>query len=252
MAGATFSTPSRRLAGSAGFTAAVVLTIGLAIGGTGAVFSLVNAVLLQALPYRDAARLVVIWEENAKAGFPHDEVAPVNYALLTSHNEVFESIAAVTGYSVTLSGSGAPEKIEGRRVTHAFFDVLGVAPALGRVFHADEDRPGAPAVTILSHGMWQGRFGGDPAIVGRDILLSNERVRVVGVMPAGFQFLGGDVGLWVPAAFSPRELASGANYLTIVARARAGVEPRARAGGSRDALRAVGRRASRRQLKGFD
>ncbi len=216
---------THRLAGSAGFTAAVVLTIGLAIGGSGAVFSLVNAVLLQALPYRDPARLVVIWEENSRAGFAHDEVAPVNYALLTSHNEVFESIAAVTGHSVTLSGSGAPEKIEGRRVTHAFFDVLGVAPALGRVFHADEDRPGAPAVTILSHGMWQGRFGGDPAIVGRDILLSNQRVRVVGVMPAGFQFLGGNVGLWVPAALSPKDLASGANYLTIVARLETASSP---------------------------
>ena len=144
-------------------------------------------------------------------------MAPVNYALLTSHNEVFASIAAITGLSATLNGD-RPEKIQGRRVTHNFFDVLGVTPALGRVFRADEDAPGAPRVAMLSHGFWRDRFGGDPAIVGRDLLLDNSRVIVVGVMPAGFQFLGGDVSLWMPAAFSPQQLTSGANQLTIVAR----------------------------------
>ena len=86
------------------------------------------------------------------------------------------------------------------------------------MFRADEDAPGAPRVAILSHSFWRDRFGGDPAIVGRDLLLDSSRVIVVGVMPAGFQFLGGDVGLWMPAAFSPQQLASGANQLTIVAR----------------------------------
>jgi predicted permease len=203
---------ARMLAGNLGFTLAIVLTIGLAIGGTGAVFSLVNAVLLQTLPYRDPAQLVVIGEGDARR-----DVAPVNYALLTSHNEVFASIAAVTGLSATVNGD-RPEKIQGRRVTHNFFDLLGVAPALGRVFRAEEDRPGAQRVAILSHSFWRDRFGSDPAIVGRDLLLDNSRVIVIGVMPAGFQFLGKDVGLWVPAAFSPQQLASGANQLTIVAR----------------------------------
>ena len=98
---------------------------------------------------------------------------PVNYALLASHNEVFESMAAVAGLSATFNGD-RPEKMQGRRVTQTFFDVLGVAPALGRVFRPEEDRPGAPRVTILSHGFWRDRFGGDPAIVGRDILLGND------------------------------------------------------------------------------
>ena len=203
---------ARMLASNLGFTLAIVLTIGLGIGGTGAVFSLVNAVLLQTLPYRDPARLVVIGE-----GDPRRDVAPVNYALLTSHNEVFASIAAVTGLSATLNGD-RPEQIQGRRVTHNFFDLLGVAPAMGRVFRADEDTPGAQRVAMLSHSFWRDRFGGDPAIVGRDFLLDNSRVMVIGVMPAGFQFLGGDVGLWMPAAFSPQQLAGGANQLTIVAR----------------------------------
>ena len=203
---------ARMLTSNVGFTLAVVLTIGLAIGGTGAVFSLVNAVLLKTLPYRDPARLVVIGEGNARG-----DVAPVNYALLTSHNEVFASIAAITGMSATLNGD-RPEKIQGRRVTHNFFDLLGVAPALGRGFRVDEDTPGAQRVAILSHGVWRDRFGGDPAIVGRELLLDNSRVIVIGVMPPGFQFLGGDVALWTPAAFSPQQLMSGANQLRIVAR----------------------------------
>ena len=209
---------ARTLSGSVGFTVAVVTTIAVAIGGTGAVFSLIDAVLLQPLPYREPARLVIIWEDDAKGGFPRAAVAPVDYAFLASHNEAFASIAAVAGHSATLSGNGPPEKIDGRRVTHSFFDVLGVSPALGRVFHPDEDRPGAPPVTILSHSLWQDRFAGDAAIVGRDILVGKERVRVVGVMPAGFQFLGRAVGLWVPAAFSAQELERGSNYLTVVAR----------------------------------
>jgi putative ABC transport system permease protein len=163
------------------------------------VFSVINAVLLKTLPYREPDQLVVIGEGN-----PRGDVAPVNYALLTSHNEAFASIAAVTGHSATLSG-GRPEKIEGRRVTHNFFDVLGVTPALGRAFRADEDMPGAPRVSILSHAFWRDHFGGDPAIVGRDLVLDNERVSVVGVMPAGFQFLSGDVSLWIPAALSPQQ-----------------------------------------------
>jgi predicted permease len=203
---------ARMLASNVGFSVAIVLTIGLAIGGAGAVFSLVNAVLLKTLPYRDPARLVVIGEGNARG-----DVAPVNYALLTSHNEAFTSIAAIAGLGATLNGD-RPEKIQGRRVTHNFFDVLGVAPSLGRVFRADEDMPGAQRVAILSHSFWRDRFGGDPAVAGRDLLVDNSRVIVVGVMPAGFQFLGGDVGLWLPAAFSPQQLASGANQLTIVAR----------------------------------
>jgi predicted permease len=202
----------RRLPREVGFTLAVVLTIGVAIGGTGAVFSVINAVLLKTLPYREPDRLVVIGERDARG-----DVAPVNYALLTSHNETFASIAAITGLSPTLSGD-RPEKIQGRRVTYNFFEVVGVVPALGRAFRADEDTPGAPRVAILSHAFWRDYFGGDAAIVGRGLVLDNQRVSVVGVMPPGFQFLGGDVRVWVPAALTPQQLNSGANYLTIVAR----------------------------------
>jgi predicted permease len=209
---------TRTMARNAGFSLAVVLTIGVAIGGTGAVFSLVDTVLVRPLPYPDADRIVTIWEDNTRDGFPRNEVEPGHYAVLADQNDVFEFMAAVAGYSATFSDGGTPEKIEARRVTQAFFDVLGVAPALGRVFRPEEDQPGGRRVTILSHRFWRDRFGADPAIIGRDILLDNERFNIIGVMPAGFQFLDGAVTAWIPAAFSPNQLKSGSNYLKVIAR----------------------------------
>ena len=110
---------------------AIVVTMALAIAGTGAVFSLVDAVLLRSLPYRDPSRLVLVQEYTTITGAPADPVAPINYRLVVAHNDVFASIAAIADHSVTLFGSGVPEKVEGRRVTHTFFEVLGVTPALG-------------------------------------------------------------------------------------------------------------------------
>jgi predicted permease len=211
---------TRTMSRNAGFTLAIVLTSGVAIGGTGAVFGLVDAVLVRPLPYRDAPRVVTIFEDNTKDGFPRNSIEPGHYALLASQNDVFESMAAIAGYGATFNDGGTPEKIEGRRVTQRFFDVLGVAPALGRVFRPEEDQPGGRRVTILSHRFWRDRFGADRAIVGRDILLDNERFSIIGVMPAGFQFLDGDVSAWVPAAFSPDELKRGSNYLKVIARLR--------------------------------
>jgi hypothetical protein len=209
---------ARRLVGNPGFALTVVLTVGIAIGGIGAVFSLINVVLLQPLPYRNPSELVVIWERQPNAGTSHDEVAPVNYDILTKNQQVFTSVAAVTGFSATLSAGGGPEKVVGRRVTHNFFDLLGIAPTLGRTFRPEEDRPGAPRVVLVSHGLWRDRFGGDPGVVGRDVVLDKEHYSIIGVMPSGFQFLGPNASLWTPAAFSSNELAQGANYLSIVGR----------------------------------
>lgn len=213
----------RGLVANPGFALTVVLTVGLAIAGIGAVFSLIKVVLLEPLPYRDASELVVIWETQPRGRKSHDEVAPVNYGILANNNEVLASIAAATGFSATLNAGGSPEKLVGRRVTHNFFDLLGINPALGRTFRAEEDRPGAPRVVMVSHGLWRDRFGSDPGVVGRDIVLDKEHYSIIGVMPSGFQFLGTDATLWTPAAFSSNELAQGANYLTIVARLARGV-----------------------------
>jgi predicted permease len=221
----------RTLARNPGFTLAAVLTLAIGIGGSSAVLSLINAVLIRPLPFREPERLVMVWEDAADIGFPRNDVAPPNYAVLASYNEVFESVAAATGWSGTLAGGSEPERIDGYRVTANLFPTLGVTPALGRLFRPDEDRPGGPAVTILSHRLWQRRFNCDPTVIGRIIGLNNDKPYiVVGVMPPGFQFLDSDVELWVPAAFGQEELTHGSNYLTVAARLRTGVSlPQAQA-----------------------
>ena len=215
---------ARTLRARPGFTLLAVATLALGIGGSTATFSLVDAVLLEALPYRDADRLFMVWEDATVAGFPRNDVAPGNYASLQAQNRVFEGMAAVAQVSFNLSGDGEPLRVEARRVSASFFPLLGVAPQIGRVFQPEEDQPGADHVAILSYGLWQARFGREPAVVGRDIVLNRSKYRVIGVMPKGFQFLESYVGLWVPAALDAEELANhGAHYLTVVARTRPGV-----------------------------
>lgn len=206
------------------FTLTAVVTLALGIGGTTAIFSVVNAVLLGRLPFHDADRLLMVWEDATEAGFPRNDVAPPNFAALQAQNQTLEGLAAVKQVAFNLTGDGEPLKVEARGVTAEFFPLLGVPPELGRAFRADENKPGANRVAVLSHGLWQRRFGGDPHVVGRDILLNGEKYSVVGVMPSSFQFLESYVGLWVPAALSAEDLAEhGAHYLTVFGRLKEGV-----------------------------
>jgi predicted permease len=231
----------RTLRARSGFTITAMVTLALGIGGGTAIFSLAGAVLLERLPFRDPERLVMVWDDASRFGFPRNDLTPASYEALRAQNEVFEELAAVTEAAFTLTEGGEPEMVVARRVTASFFPMLGVAPRVGRVFLTDEDRPGTNRVAVLSHGLWQRRFGRDPDVVGRDILLTGEKYTVVGVMPAGFQFMESYVGLWVPAAFSAEELKHGSHYLKVVARMKAGVSlPRARA-----SLEAIAQRFAR-------
>jgi predicted permease len=213
----------RSLRGKPGFTAIAVATLAFGIGGSTAIFSLTSAVLLGKPPLRDPDRIVTVWENASKIGFPRNELSPATYAALRDHAQSFETLAAVADEAFTLTGDGEPQKVEARRVTASFFDVVGVAPALGRVIEAADDQPGAPHVAVLSHGLWQRRFGGDAGVIGRQVLMNDEKYTVVGVMPRAFQFLESYVGLWVPAAFESEELAKNAHYLTVVGRLKPGV-----------------------------
>jgi putative ABC transport system permease protein len=202
-----------------GFTVIAVLSLALGIGANSAIFSLVDVVLLKQLPFREPDRLVVVWEEAARIGFPRNTPAPGNYADWKAQNQVFEDMAAVTWRSFNLTGDGEPERIPGQAVTANFFQLLGVAPQHGRSFLQEEDQPGGNKVVLVSHGLWQTRFGGDPGTVGTNILLDGQKHTVVGIMPPGFQFLGREIGLWVPVAFSKEALADrGSHYLTVLAR----------------------------------
>jgi putative ABC transport system permease protein len=207
-----------------GFTAVAVLTLALGIGANTAIFSVVNAVLLKPLQFRDPDRLVMIWEDATFAGFPRNTPAPANYVDWKTQTQSFEDMAASTESTFNLTGDGDPERVTAYKVTANFFPLFGVAPALGRGFTADEDRPGAAKVTVLSHSLWQTRYGRDPQIVNREIQLDGEKYTVVGVMPAGFQFFESDVRLWVPLALDAEDLANrGGHFLKVVARMKPGV-----------------------------
>ncbi len=215
---------ARMLLKSPSFTIIAILSLALGIGANTAIFTLIDAVLLRPLPFREAGKLVVVWEEATKIGFPRNTPAWANFVDWKTQNQVFEDMAALTGSGFSLTGDGEPERLEAQAVTANMFPLLGVQPKLGRNFTEAEDQPEGPRVAILSNGLWQRRFGGDPALVGREILLDDKKYTVIGVMPAGFQILWKDVNLWVPAAPSKEELANrGSHYLTVVARMKDGV-----------------------------
>ena len=142
---------ARMLRASPAFAVIAVVTLALGIGGNTAIFSLVNAVLLGKLPFREPERLLMIWEDASFAGFPRNDAAPANYADWRAQKQAFEDVAAVYERGFNLTGDGEPQKIVARAVTAGFFPFLGVAPQLGRVFQADEDRPGGDRVVIVSH-----------------------------------------------------------------------------------------------------
>ena len=207
-----------------GFTAVAVLTLALGIGANTAIFSVVNAVLLKPLQFRDPDRLVMIWEDATFAGFPRNTPAPANYVDWKTQTQSFEDVAASAESTFNLTGDGDPERVTAYKVTANFFPLFGVPPALGRGFNADDDRPGAQKVAVLSHALWQTRYGSDRQIVNRDIQLDGEKYTVVGVMPAGFQFFESDVRLWVPIALDAEDLANrGGHYLKVVARMKPAV-----------------------------
>src|SRR5438270_4531146 len=214
----------RMLAKNPGFAAVAVLALALGIGANSAIFSVVNTVLLRPLPYKNPERLVMVWEDNAKQGFPRDTPSPANFIDWRDQNHVFESMAAIVEISFNLTGVGDPERIDGRRVSASLFSLLGVEPQLGRGFRPEEDQRGDNHVVIISHGLWQRRFGADPGIIGKPINLNGESFTVVGVMPRTFQFPTRTDQLWVPIAFDAKEAGErGNHYLEVIARMKPGV-----------------------------
>jgi putative ABC transport system permease protein len=207
-----------------GFTAVAVITLALGIGANAAIFSVVNAVLLRPLPFQDPDRLVIVWEDAAFAGFPRNTPAPGNYLDWKSQAQSFADMAATHETSMNLTGDGEPQRVATRDVTANFFPVLGVQPLIGRGFLPEEDQPQANRVVVLSYPLWQGRYGGNPDILNRTILLDGEKYTVVGVMPAGFQWIDTQDELWVPFRLSAEDWSNRrSHYLTVVARLQPGV-----------------------------
>ena len=166
-----------------GFTVVAVMALALGIGANSAIFSVVNAVLLHSLPYKDPDRLVIIYHTYPKLNLPNAGMAAPSYIYARDNNTAFENVATGMQWEVNLTGEGEPERLQGVALSANFFPTLGVEPAYGRGFTTDEDQPGKNTVVVLSHGIWQRRFGGDKNVIGKDIVLDGQSHTVVGIMP---------------------------------------------------------------------
>ncbi|HEX8072778.1 MAG TPA: ABC transporter permease [Pyrinomonadaceae bacterium] len=171
---------------SPGFTLVTILALALGIGANSAIFSVVNGVLLRPLPYPTAERLVFLSEWSQQV--PNMSVSYPNYQDWRDQGTGFEQLAAFRSAGFTLTGAGEPEQLSAREVSWNFFPALGVAPAVGRNFTAEEDKPGAQRTVLVSYGFWQRRFGGNPAVVGQPVTLNNESYTVLGVLPQTFEW----------------------------------------------------------------
>ncbi|HWS87834.1 MAG TPA: ABC transporter permease [Pyrinomonadaceae bacterium] len=190
----------RTLSRQPGFAAVAVLTLALGIGANTAIFSVIDAALLRSLPYREPGRLVHLWESKRSRDFERREASYLDLLDLRAQGgEVFEGLAGYVGRPLTLTEGGEAARTRGAAVTANFFDLLGVRAAAGRTFVEGEDGIEGRRVVLLSHGLWQRRFGGEPGAVGREVTLDGQAYTVVGVLPAGFSFaLLGDVEVWTP------------------------------------------------------
>jgi predicted permease len=176
---------ARLLAKDRAFTATAALTLCLGIGANTAIFSVVNAALLRPLPYQDADRLVMVWEQNLHRGWFENIVSAANFLDWKKQNDVFTDMAAFESNYFTLTGENKPEEVAGERVTANLFSVLKVTPFRGRLFLPEEEKRGN-AAAILSYGLWQQRYGGDPTLVGKPITVNGQRLPVVGILSASF------------------------------------------------------------------
>jgi predicted permease len=214
----------RLLARSPGFTAVAVLTLALGIGANAAIFSVVNAVLLQPLPYRAPARLVSIYSKFTSMGFDHFWISPPEYLELRQMARSFEEVGGYRNQAINVSGRDRPLRVDGTYCTATTLVTLGVPPERGRWFSAAEDVPHGEPVALLGDGLWRRAFGADPHIAGRRVLIEGVNRTIVGVMPPGAQIGGQRVELWLPVQLGPIDPAKrGNHFLNLIARLRPGV-----------------------------
>ena len=211
----------RRLRNSPGFSGVAIGTVALAIGANTAMFSFVNGMLLSPLPYPEPDRIVRVLERVP--GGALNSVSTLNYLDWTNQNTVFDYMAAEVGWRPTLTGGDEPLAIRGARVSPHYFDIFGVKPALGRTFLPNEDQPGRDRVVLLSHVVWESRFGSDPALIGRNILLDGEAHTVVGVLEKGGPFDRAAAQIWRPLAFESSNMTRDFRWLAASARLKPNV-----------------------------
>ena len=211
----------RTLAKTPAFTAVAILTLGLGIGANTAMFSFLDGILLKPLPYDDPDRIVRVLEKPP--GGARNGISTLNFLDWKHDNTVFEAMAARTGGSVTLSGKNEPELLRTGRVSADYFKIFKLNAALGRTFLPGEDQAGKDHVVVLSHATWRDRFGADPAILNRPILLDNEPYTVIGILPSGSAFDRDTNQIWLPLTFQPSNMTRNFHWFGSFARLKPGV-----------------------------
>ena len=212
------------------FTTVAVLALALGIGANTAIFTIVNTVLIERLPFKDPAHLVVLWEENARRPGRSNVVGPMNFVRWKERATSFEDMAGFVDTRANLTGSGIPEELTVQNVTAGFFSILGVTPMIGRSFTDAESGDRDSAVVLLSFGLWQRRFGSDPSIIGKGIQLNGRTNTVVGVLPPDVRFLmksnslvGKPIDFWAPWVLPANARDLRGRYMSVVARLKPGV-----------------------------
>lgn len=203
-----------------GFAATVILTLGLGIGANTAIFSVVDGVLLRPLPYAGSDRIVYVAQNDRLRGTQHEGFSGPDFFDVLERNVVFESMAAWRTPRATLtSPEGEPQRVAAASTSHTLFSILGVRPALGRVYDADDDRPGADPVLVLSHQIWVSRFGADEGVLGRLIAIEGTSYEVIGIMPPGFDFPSAGTDVWTPLQISAaRTPPRGNHFYRVIAK----------------------------------
>src|SRR6266481_4107660 len=202
-----------------GFTVVAVLALALGIGANTAIFSVVNAILLRSLRFRDPSSLVMVWEKSRFDD--RNVISPADYQDWKSRNHVFGDLAAVVDiFNLNLTGAGEPEELLAGAVSANFFQMIGVQPVIGRAFLPAEDTRGREHVVILSHQMWRRRFDGSVGILGKSVTLSGEIYQVIGILPADFSWNNRRTDVWIPYVFQPDRdyRATSGRFMSAVAR----------------------------------
>ena len=220
-------TAVRSLRRTPGFTAIVILTLGIGIGATTAIFSVVDAVLINPLPYPTADRLQMIWVTNPRQNIDKDVTSYPNFADWQSQATTFEAMAAVSGTNFTLTGAGEPRLVPGERVTGRFFDLFGMPALHGRTLQEGDTQPGRESVLVLSHALWREQFGGDPSVIGRTVSVNARPFQIVGVMPREFSAVH-TAQAWAPLApagpYAEFMQARGALWLEVIGLVKRGTD----------------------------
>lgn len=229
------------------FSAIAIATLALGIGGITAMFSAVDAVLIRPLPYADADRLVMIWLDMSKENRSGFMPTPAEWLEWRRYNTVFTDIALTQPADATLSGGSEPEQVPARKATWNLWSVLGVKPLIGRVFTEEEDEKGVQAA-VISHGLWQRRYGGSPDVVGRKITVNDNPYEVIGVMPREFYFMPArDIDIWLPASF-PAWLRT--NFTWHNAQVVARLKPDVTLQRARESMAALSRQVTAKDFRG--